>query len=93
MLNLFIFYFGEEIDLTSRERDEEETGCYNDFPGIKTVSLVLLLLSLLCYYYYYIISYCLILYYILFYLFHFISKLSGEKKTILDNMYNTCKQQ
>ena len=33
MLNLFIFYFGEEIDLTSRERDEEETGCHDDFPG------------------------------------------------------------
>ena len=41
-LNLYILYLG-----TLKKRDEEETGCYNDFPGIKRVSLLLLLLLLL----------------------------------------------
>jgi len=34
MLNLFIFYLGEEIgDLKSKEKYEEETGCHDDFPS------------------------------------------------------------
>ena len=33
MLNLFTLYLGEKLDLTSQERAEEETGCYDDFPG------------------------------------------------------------
>ena len=34
MLNLFMFYLGEEIkDLKSKEGEEEETGCHDDFPG------------------------------------------------------------
>ena len=40
-LNLYILHLG-----TLKKRDEEETGCYNDFSGIKRVSL-LLSLSLL----------------------------------------------
>lgn len=92
-LNLFILFLGRTEFL--KKRDKEETECYDDFQGIKTVSVFLLLLSLLCYYYYYYI----ILYYIIFFLFHFISKLRGKKnlekkrKKNLDNMYNTCKQQ
>ena len=33
MLNLFTLYLGKKLDLTSQERDEEETRCYDDFPG------------------------------------------------------------
>ena len=32
MLNLCILYLGGELDLTTQERDEEETRCYDDFP-------------------------------------------------------------
>ena len=71
-LNLFILFLGRTEFL--KKRDKEETECYDDFQGIKTVSVFLLLLSLLCYYYYYII-----LYYIIFFLFHFICKLRGKK--------------
>ena len=31
-LNLFILFLGEKLDLTTQERDEEETQCYDDFP-------------------------------------------------------------
>ena len=35
MLNLFIIYLGEELDIkkTSQERHQEETGSHDDFPG------------------------------------------------------------
>ena len=33
MRNLFTLYLGKKLDLTSHERDEEETRGYDDFPG------------------------------------------------------------
>ena len=41
-LNLYILYLGK-----FGKRNEEETGCYNDFPGMKRVSRLFLLLLLL----------------------------------------------
>ena len=32
MLNLSILYLGAKLDLTTQERDEEETRCNDDFP-------------------------------------------------------------